>query len=131
MPQNQQKELDKFNSFTFRYKTPQGTAWIQIIESEIGKIEFIKITVGKAGSDINALCMAISELVSVLIRDGKSISTIISIFSGITSDKLLKLSGQNIHTPLDALVIALIKYRASIPDELEKESLERHLSRVR
>lgn len=108
------EKTDKFQSLTFRIKSPQGSVYVQIIEREHGKIEKIIVTVGKAGSVINALCGGVAELVTHMIHSGISITDIIITLSGITADKLSITDGMEVHTPVDAVVIALMQYRSSI-----------------
>lgn len=115
MNQIEPMEKDKFQSLTFRIKSPQGSVYVQIIEREHGKIEKIIVTVGKAGSVINALCGGVAELVTHMLKGGISITDIIITLSGITADKLHTTNGMDVHSPIDAIVIALMQYRSSIP----------------
>lgn len=120
-----------FDSIVFSYDCPQGKCFVQVIEKQGGGIFKIIVSVGKAGSQIRALCSAISELTSGLLERGTSITEVISYLSGITSsDGSRKKNGMEIYGPVDALIITLFKYRASTKDE-DPESLSSHLRKVR
>lgn len=116
---------------SYRFESPLGTCFVLISESEPGKIERIELKVGKAGSGLNAMCFAITELATKLVKTGQSITDIIVLLSGIKSDRFRKVRGIEIYTPIDALVLALLQYRSSIPDELEHEQLGKYLRKVR
>lgn len=118
-----------FKSLNFRIDSPVGKVYIQVIEQSPGKIEKIVIHTGKHGSSLNGLCAALGETITLMLKHGISITDVIVSLSGITSDKMVKVDGMEVHSPVDAIVIALMKYRSSVPGEIQK--LGRYLRRMR
>lgn len=107
-------KVNKWNSVSFRINTPAGKAYIQIAEHSPGKIYKIFFRIGKAGSEINAMCEALAIMASDLLQE-KSISDVIVHLSGITSDREAKSGEYSVKSTPAALMLALIQYKASIP----------------
>lgn len=104
-----------FNSFVFRVESPDGNAYIQILESKPGEIEHIIMHIGKAGSSVNAWCQGVADLTALAIKNDVPVSQIIATLQGISSAKprrVLK-GGYDVRSGPEALAIALIKYRAA------------------
>lgn len=119
------KELNNYPTLTVREDSPDGTAWIQILEEpgKSGKIHRIFFQIGKAGSSINSYCYAMAELATELLRNGYSISELINLLLDITSDRTPRLSsdGPINRSGAEALAAALREYLKSIePSENER-----------
>lgn len=108
------KDPNKWNSFAFRINTPAGKAYIQIAEESPGVIFKIFFRIGKAGSEINAMCEALALMATDLCKE-KSLSDVIVHLSGITSDREAKSGEYSVKSTPAALMLALMQYRASIP----------------
>lgn len=108
--------LTKLNSTTIRYELPVGTATIIIAEFEPGIVARVWMQVGKAGSEINAQIGSLCELVTVMLREGKSITQVVSHLTGHSSDRTAYLKGGvQARSTSEALALALQTYRNSVP----------------
>lgn len=115
---------DIFNTLNIRQTCPDGTAYIQILEEEPGKIHKIIFQIGKAGSSINSYCYAIAELSTELLRSGYSITDLIELLLDITSDRAprLEVNGPQNKSGAEALASALRMYLQSTePNENERK----------
>ena len=106
---------DIFNGFSFRYSTPDGTAYINISEFESGKIHDITFSIGKAGTNVNAWSYALAKMVVHALHNGAELNDVVNLLSNITSARVVRHSGHNIYSGPEALFLALVKYRQSIP----------------
>lgn len=107
---------EKWNSLNIRVKTAEGWAYVIIDESKPGKIERIHMHIGKAGSSINAMCAALADS-TLLISKTKGLAEAIVNLSGHTSDRIADHHGMEIKSVPEALMYALMQYRASIPED--------------
>lgn len=106
---------DKMDTLSIREETPDGTAWIHIMEDEPGKIAKITFSIGKAGTSLNTYCYALSELSSALLEEGYSIEDLINLLLDITSDRPARSETSSRSGP-EALANALRKYLQSLPN---------------
>lgn len=107
----------KFKSFTFREDTPDGTAWIHIVETEPGKIGGISMSIGKGQSSLNSYCKALAELCEAYIGLGGGVEDLIDILFNIISASTARFSGPNAPTNrsgAEAMASALRQYLQSI-----------------
>jgi len=110
------KTRTKWDNVTIKLRCPEGTAFIEIAEEYPGKINRISITIGKAGSSVNAQAYAIAELTTELFNLGKSINDVIAKLTGITSDRVVRAeSGVDVRSIPEALILALHQYRSTVP----------------
>jgi len=123
---------NKFSSLVCREDCPDGTAWIQIIENEPGKIEKIIFQIGKAGTSVNSYCFAIAELSTALLNNGYSISNLIDLLVDISSDRAPRIVGDGPinKSGAEALASALRKYMLSISDQENERKPPRLLNRT-
>lgn len=105
----------KWNTLSICVVCPEGKVYVQILENSPGSIYRIFMNVGKSGSVINSHCYAMAELVSKLFDLGQGINQVITMLSGITSDRSTKVLGVEARSVPEALTIALMKYRTTIP----------------
>lgn len=111
---------DSFNGISLKYDTPDGPAYIHIVEESPGKIKQIFFTVGKAGTSVNAWAFALAEMTTYALEHGASLHEIINKLSNITSERLVRSAGMNLHSGPDALFLSLLKYRQSLAPKLHK-----------
>lgn len=104
----------EFPTVTIRVPCPEGTAYVQILEFETGKIYKIIMSIGKAGSTVNAYCQAMADMATSLLHNGQTLNDVIAILSGITSDKSTKHQAFGIRSGPEALGLALSKYRTTL-----------------
>lgn len=113
---NSNQETEILSSFSYKLNTPDGSAYINIDEDSPGKIKRIFFNVGKAGTSVYAWANAIATLVNRLIEEGVELNDLIIIISNITSQSQTRtLNGIECRSGPEALFIALMKYKASIP----------------
>lgn len=107
---------EKYNSLAIQEPTPEGTAYIIIVEEEPGKIAFINTHIGKAGTSLRSYTFAIDELVSALFSRGSSITEVIELLTDISSDRAPRLAagGSYNRSYAEALANALRKYLNSL-----------------
>lgn len=113
---NLQSNPEIKNSISIKTTTPDGSAYIIIDEDYPGKISRIYFNVGRSGTSVNAWAHCVAELVTELLREGKSLNDVINILSNITSQRSTRsINGLECRSGPDALFIALMKYRSMIP----------------
>lgn len=106
----------KKDSVNIRLKLPIGAAFITIVEDVPGKICRVFFQIGKAGSEMNAQCAALAELISVMFREGKTVNEVISHLQGHAGDRVAYLKGGfQARSGPEALALALTMYRNSVP----------------
>ncbi len=103
--------------FTEKVKTGDGTMYITINEDERGLCE-IFTTIGKAGGTAAAQTEAISRLVSLALRSGIDIRSLIKQLKGISGPTPVWDDGDLILSVPDAIAKALERYleRRKVPD---------------
>lgn len=77
---------NEWESIQWRVDTPEGTAYITISEETPGKIAFIQVSIGKAGTSLAGLVYALAASVSDNLQF-MSIRQVQERLSGIASDK--------------------------------------------
>lgn len=105
--------MDKFPTITFQIPSPDGTAYIQILEypDKPGEIYRIIFQLGKAASPVNAWADALARMVSAALNNGVSINSILDELSEITTDKSVRHGTMFCRSGPEALYIALLQYR--------------------
>lgn len=117
-------EPEVLPSVTIRVKTPDGTMFVNI--SERNHIPYrIDITIGKAGSAIQAWAAAASALLTLAVRSGLNLHILIEELSNITADKITSgLDGRLIRSGPEGIVSALTIYMhdssARLPERRRK-----------
>lgn len=103
-------EPEVLPSVTIRVKTPDGTMFVNI--SERNRVPYrIDITIGKAGSAIQAWAAATSSLLTLAVRSGLNLHILIEELSNINSDKISSsLDGRIVRSGPDGIVQALYIY---------------------
>lgn len=100
-----------YDNITFNIMTPAGEATIILVEDRPGVLYKVFFTIGKAGSEVNANCYAIAELVSFALQKGASIDEMIKLLEDITSDRpILDLTGSPCRSVPEALFLVLSRY---------------------
>lgn len=120
---------DKFNNWTFREETPDGIAFITIVEEKPGTIFKIFMHIGKGSSSINSWCKAVAELCTLYLNQGGTVSDLIEVLFDIISssagrlrvgpDEPINRSGA------EAMASALRQYLQSLPQSVIEEIGER------
>ncbi len=121
------KQQDKYNNFSYRVPSPEGTVTIFILEDSNGIPSGIQIFIGKAGSAIQVWSLAFAEIVTAGLMSGSlSIQDIMNICSSQATDKAkLADGGIMVRSGVEALYIALHRYTE---DKFEKMRVELGLS---
>lgn len=100
---------NKFDSVNFRIPSPSGDVNIIINEQFPSKIYNVVILVGKSGTEVRALCDALSRMITFSVQN-KSLVEVIDELSSITSDKIRDIKGIKVRSIPEAVFLALIKY---------------------
>ena len=110
-------EREFYNGVSIRYLTPDGAAYINIVEDYPGKIRQIFFSVGKAGTSVNAWAFSLAEMTTFALQR-ESLHEVINKLSNITSERMVRVpNGMHIHSGPEALFLALVKYRQSLPKQ--------------
>lgn len=105
---------------SIRVPTPDGTAFVNIIEDDTGKPIQVIIIIGKAGVALAAWAEAVARLCTLLLQNGAGINNLIQELSLINSDRSRVLQdGEVIRSGPAGIVQALIKYRHAKFQELK------------
>lgn len=75
------------NSETLRFRTPEATVFINLIEGSDTDIEFVQVFAGKAGSMLAAQADGMARLAGAAVRSGADPSYLGRIISGISHDR--------------------------------------------
>jgi hypothetical protein len=104
-------EPEVLPSITVKVKTPDGTMFVNI--SERNHVPYrIDITIGKAGSAIQAWAAAMSAMLTLAVKAGLNLHILIEELSNISSDKTTNdlINGRIIRSGPDGIVQALTIY---------------------
>ena len=102
----------RFPTITFQIPSPDGTAYVQILENPSGGIYRIIFQLGKAASSVNAWADALARMVTTSLNNGVDINTVLDELSNITTGKSVWVSGDMYcRSGPEALYIALLRYR--------------------
>lgn len=120
---------EAFSSWTFKEDTPDGTAYITIIEEVPGVILQINMSIGKAGSSLNSWCTAVAKLCTIFLNQGGTISDLIDVLFDIISSSSNRLRAgpdEPINrSGAEAMASALRKYLQSLPQDIISQIGER------
>ena len=78
---------DKLRGTTYRKETPLGVAFISVNEDDKGQPFEVFVTLGKAGGSAMADAEAMGRLISLALRSGIPLDSVIRQLRGISSDK--------------------------------------------
>jgi ribonucleoside-diphosphate reductase alpha chain len=98
---------DKLRGTTYRKETPLGVAFISINEDEKGQPFEVFITLGKAGGSAMADAEAMGRLISLALRSGIPLDSVVRQLRGISSDRAVGLGPNKVMSVPDAIGIAL------------------------
>src|SRR5262245_43687285 len=98
---------DKLRGTTYRKETPLGVAFININEDDKGQPFEVFITLGKAGGSAMADAEAMGRMISLALRSGIPLTSIIRQLRGISSDRAVGLGPHKVLSVPDAIGIAL------------------------
>lgn len=125
----------KSNSFTFREETPDGTAWIHVIEAAPGQVDKVIFQIGKAGTALNSYCYALAALVTLHLQNDGSVTDIIDELMEISSmnaGRLRKSPDEPVNrSGPEALAKALMSYLQSLPTNVLENQGERRIARFK
>ena len=111
---------ESFTTVSIRVPTPDGTAFVQVIEDDTGKPIQLIINIGKAGVPLSAWAEAVARLCTLLLQNGAGINNLIQELSLINSDKSTVLpEGSIVRSGPAGIVTALMKYRHAKFQELK------------
>ncbi|MGH7678838.1 MAG: vitamin B12-dependent ribonucleotide reductase [Gemmatimonadaceae bacterium] len=98
---------DKLKGTTYRKDTPLGVAFISINEDDRGQPFEVFVTLGKAGGSAMADAEAMGRLISLALRSGIGLPSIVKQLRGISSDRAVGLGPNKVLSVPDAIGIAL------------------------
>ena len=100
------------NTVSIRVPTPDGTAFVHIIEYAMGKPAHVIVNIGKAGVSVAAWAEAVARLCTMLLERGVSLNELIDELSAITSERVkIMADNSKIRSGPEGIAVALIKYR--------------------
>lgn len=99
-------------STTIRVRTPDGTMFVHIMEQQEAP-RHVLINIGKSGHSLQAWADALARVVSLALRSGLTLQSIITEVSNITTERGTYSSGINVRSGPDGLAHALLQYIAS------------------
>lgn len=104
-------EEEKWNAYSIRTRTPEGTMFVQFMENEkTDKLEMILINIGKAGSGLAAWADAASRLINMLIAKGVDAYDAALELSDMRSDKYILDNMVSVRSGPDGLSRTIQKY---------------------
>jgi ribonucleoside-diphosphate reductase alpha chain len=107
MRRQKRSRPDKLRGTTYRKETPLGVAFISINEDEKGQPFEVFITLGKAGGSAMADAEAMGRMISLALRSGIPLQSVIKQLRGISSDRAVGLGPNKVLSVPDAIGIAL------------------------
>src|SRR5690606_35163870 len=110
-----------YDTSTIKVETPDGNMYVHInTKPGTDKVEFVSITIGKAGTSISSWCFAVSTLINTLLSRGESLKSIAYSLSNITSDRSRKVKERYIRSGVDGIVYAFHIYFRYVSTETSK-----------
>jgi ribonucleoside-diphosphate reductase alpha chain len=97
----------KLRGTTYKKETPLGVAFITMNEDDKGQPFEVFVTLGKAGGSAMADAEAMGRLISLALRSGIPLQSIIKQLRGISSDRAVGLGPNKVLSVPDAIGIAL------------------------
>jgi ribonucleoside-diphosphate reductase alpha chain len=97
----------KLRGTTYKKETPLGVAFITVNEDDKGQPFEVFVTLGKAGGSAMADAEAMGRLISLGLRSGIGIQSVIKQLRGISSDRAVGLGPNKVLSVPDAIGIAL------------------------
>lgn len=104
---------DIFESVTFKIETPDGTAYMNIIEDQFGAAIRVNINAGKCGTSFSAWAGSVCGMITHMLENRyANIPTIISLLSDYHTDKSVNSrSGQiPVRSGVHGIKLALLQY---------------------
>lgn len=102
-------------SSTIRVHTPDGTAYIAVMEHE-GRPCRVDISIGKAGSNLMAWAHATARLCTLALEKGVTLNELVNELAGVTSGGQHQLDGDvSVRSGPEAFAVAFIKYLEAKP----------------
>ena len=95
-----------FPSFTFRWTTPDGVAYINVIESSPITI---RINIGKSGTSVASWAYALAEMLNIVLQT-HSVNQVIDILTGITTHQSSFSRGVECRSAAEAVGFSLTEY---------------------
>lgn len=100
-----------FESEIIRVKTPDGTLFLLVMENKDKSVAGFKITIGKAGAPLAAWASALAEMMNLAIAKGATVEDLLSVLSGITSDRSVRSINSVCRSGPEGVWQALVRYR--------------------
>src|SRR4051812_24347840 len=107
MRRQKRSRPDKLRGTTYRKETPLGVAFININEDDKGQPFEVFVTLGKAGGSAMADAEAMGRLISLALRSGIPMQSVVRQLRGISSDRAVGLGPNKVLSVPDAIGIAL------------------------
>lgn len=101
--------IDELPTITVKVHTPDGTMFVHIIEYK-GKPYEVMLNIGKSGYSLAAWANALARVVSLALRSGSDLQSIIAEVSNIKTGKSSRSNGIEISSGPAGLAHALMLY---------------------
>lgn len=98
---------------SIRVITPDGKLFVHIAEDEHGEPAEVLINIGKTGYSVYAWADALQRLISLHLKNGIDLRTIVNEISNIHTGKATRSNGANVWSGPEGLAHALMRYLAS------------------
>jgi hypothetical protein len=119
-------EPDSLPSSTVKVTTPDGVIFVHIIDHSVSGAPLrIDLSIGKAGSSIQAWAQALARVTTLALMNGANLGSIIEVLSAITTDRLTFSSNRAVRSGPDGIAQALIIYMASKSPTLNRKKRRR------
>lgn len=110
---------------TVKVITPDGVMFVHIMEYENGLPYKLDLSIGKAGSSVQAWAQALSRVISLALVMGVPIASIAEGVSAITTDKLSFNGNRAVRSGPDGIAQAIIQYMADKSPVFRKRARRR------
>jgi hypothetical protein len=105
-------EPESSPTVTVRVVTPDGVMFVHIMEYANGLPYKLDLSIGKAGSSVQAWAQALSRVISLALVMGVPITSIAECVSAITTDRLSFNGNRAVRSSPDGIAQAIIQYVA-------------------
>lgn len=104
-----------YDSELIRVRTPDGTMYVLFMKNKDNTIAGFKITIGKAGAPVAAWASALAEMMNLVLEKGGTIEDILTVLSGITSDRNVRSVNSVCRSGPEGVWQAIVRFRQGGP----------------
>lgn len=106
-------QVTMLDNEVIRVRTPDGTLFAIVVENADGSLNSVQFTIGKAGASVAAWANALAEVMTLSIQKGASLEELITVLSGITSQREARSLGSTCRSGPEGVWQALVRYKHS------------------